>query len=41
MSFIDYLLGKRKNTADVAKERLHFIIAHERTRRSGDLRLGD
>ncbi|CAK0766244.1 Z-ring positioning protein MinE [Gammaproteobacteria bacterium] len=31
MSFLDYLLGRRRNTAEVAKERLQIILAHERS----------
>jgi cell division topological specificity factor len=35
MSFLDYLLGrKRNNTAEVAKERLQIILAHERRTRN-------
>ncbi len=34
MSFFDYLLGSRKKTASVAKERLQIILAHERSGRS-------
>ncbi len=30
MSFLDYLLGSRKKTAHVAKDRLKLILAHER-----------
>jgi cell division topological specificity factor len=30
MSFLDYLFGQKKSTANVAKERLQLIIAHER-----------
>lgn len=31
MSIFDYLLGNRKKTASVAKERLQIILAHERS----------
>ena len=34
MAFLDYLLRKRKPTANVAKERLQIILAHERSRRN-------
>ncbi|CAK0770406.1 Z-ring positioning protein MinE [Gammaproteobacteria bacterium] len=35
MSLLDYLLGRRKqNTAELAKERLQIILAHERTNRN-------
>lgn len=30
MSFISFLLGEKKKTAPVAKERLQIILAHER-----------
>ncbi|MEQ5837024.1 cell division topological specificity factor MinE [Marinobacter sp. R17] len=30
MSFFDYFKSKKKNTANVAKERLQIIVAHER-----------
>lgn len=30
MSFISFLLGEKKKTASVAKERLQIILAHER-----------
>ena len=30
MSLLSFLLGERKNTAGVAKERLQTILAHER-----------
>ena len=30
MSFLDYLFGQKPKTAVAAKERLQFIIAHER-----------
>ena len=29
LSLLDYLLGRRRNTAEVAKERLQIILAHE------------
>jgi cell division topological specificity factor len=32
MSFLSFLLGQKKNTANVAKERLQIILAHERGR---------
>jgi cell division topological specificity factor len=34
MSFLSLLLGEKKKTATVAKERLHFILAHERSGRN-------
>ena len=33
MSFFSFLLGEKKKTASVAKERLQIILAHERTGR--------
>jgi cell division topological specificity factor len=30
MSFLEYLLGGKKKTASIAKERLQIILAHER-----------
>jgi cell division topological specificity factor len=30
MSFLSFLLGEKKKTASVAKERLQIILAHER-----------
>ena len=30
MSFLSFLLGEKKKTAAVAKERLQIILAHER-----------
>ena len=33
-SFLSFLLGVKKQTASVAKERLQIILAHERTGRS-------
>lgn len=33
MSFLDYFKTKKKNTANVAKERLQIIVAHERSKR--------
>ena len=33
MSFLSFLLGEKKNTANVAKERLQIILAHERSGR--------
>ena len=34
MSFLSFLLGEKKQTAGVAKERLQIILAHERSGRS-------
>jgi cell division topological specificity factor len=34
MSFLTFLLGEKKKTATVAKERLQIILAHERSGRS-------
>ena len=34
MSFLDYFRSKNKTTANVAKERLQIIVAHERTARN-------
>ena len=34
MSILDYFLGNRKKTANVARERLQIILAHERNGRS-------
>ena len=31
MSFLSFLLGEKKQTASVAKERLQIILAHERS----------
>ena len=31
MSLLSLLLGEKKKTANVAKERLQFILTHERT----------
>ena len=33
MGLLDFILGKRPNTASVAKERLQIVLAHERWRR--------
>ena len=33
-SFLSFLLGEKKKTATVAKERLQIILAHERSGRS-------
>ncbi|AZV92743.1 cell division topological specificity factor MinE [Kerstersia gyiorum] len=33
MSFLSFLLGQKKPTANVAKERLQIILAHERSGR--------
>ena len=35
MSFLTFLLGEKKKTASVAKERLQIILAHERGSRGG------
>jgi cell division topological specificity factor len=35
MSFLDYLLGNKKKSASVARERLSIILAHERAGREG------
>lgn len=35
MSFLDYLLGNKKKSASVARERLQIILAHERAGRDG------
>ncbi len=35
MSILDYFLGPRKKTANVARERLQIILAHERAGRTG------
>lgn len=35
MSFLSFLLGQKKTSASVAKERLQIILAHERTGDSG------
>ncbi|MDO9482868.1 MAG: cell division topological specificity factor MinE [Polaromonas sp.] len=34
-SFLSFLLGEKKKTASVAKERLQIILAHERSGRQG------
>ncbi|MFT6591019.1 MAG: cell division topological specificity factor [Rhodoferax sp.] len=34
MSFISFLVGEKKKTANVAKERLQIILAHERSGRN-------
>lgn len=34
MSFLDYFRSTKKNSAQVAKERLQVVIAHQRTARS-------
>ncbi|GAB3628710.1 Cell division topological specificity factor [Pandoraea terrae] len=34
MSILSFLLGEKKKTASVAKERLQIILAHERTGKS-------
>lgn len=34
MSFLSFLLGEKKKTASVAKERLQIILAHERSNRN-------
>lgn len=33
MSFLSFLIGEKKQTASVAKERLQIILAHERSGR--------
>ena len=38
MSFFSFLLGEKKKTASVAKERLQIILAHERSSLSGKKR---
>jgi cell division topological specificity factor len=35
MSLLSFLLGEKKKTANVAKERLQIILAHERGGRGG------
>lgn len=35
MSFLDYFRANKKKSANLAKERLQIIVAHERNRRSG------
>ncbi|MBB5019171.1 cell division topological specificity factor [Chitinivorax tropicus] len=35
MSFLSYLLGRKQPSAQVAKERLQIILAHERSGRTG------
>jgi len=35
MTLLQYLLGRRKNTASVAKERLQIILAREHADRNG------
>ncbi|HSW06410.1 cell division topological specificity factor MinE [Aquabacterium sp.] len=35
MSLLSFLLGEKKKTASVAKERLQIILAHERSGRGG------
>ena len=34
MGFLSFFVGEKKKTANVAKERLQLILAHERTGRS-------
>ncbi|MEY2781595.1 MAG: Cell division topological specificity factor [Pseudomonadota bacterium] len=34
MSFLSFILGEKKKSASVAKERLQIILAHERTGRN-------
>ena len=34
MSFLSFLIGEKKKTASVAKERLQIILAHERSGRN-------
>jgi cell division topological specificity factor len=38
MSFLSFLLGEKKKTASVAKERLQIILAHERGGSRGGLK---
>ena len=35
MSLVSFLLGEKKKTASVAKERLQIILAHERSGKGG------
>jgi len=35
MSLLDYFRKERKNSANVAKERLQILVAHDRVRTSG------
>ena len=35
MAWLDYFRSSRKSSASIAKERLHFVVAHERTQRNG------
>jgi cell division topological specificity factor len=35
MSILSFLLGEKKKTAGIAKERLQIILAHERSGRGG------
>ena len=35
MSLLSFLLGEKKKTAGIAKERLQLILAHERSGRGG------
>jgi len=35
MSFLSFLLGEKKKTATIAKDRLQIILAHERAGRNG------
>ena len=35
MSILSFLLGEKKKTAGIAKERLQLILAHERSGRGG------
>ena len=39
MSLLSFLLGEKKKTASVAKERLQIILAHERSGRGAAARL--
>ena len=34
MALLDFFLSRKKNTANIAKERLQIIVAHERGQRS-------
>jgi cell division topological specificity factor len=35
MAFLDYFRAKKANTANIAKERLQVIVAHQRSERRG------
>ncbi|KJS69711.1 MAG: cell division topological specificity factor MinE [Serpentinimonas sp.] len=36
MSFLSFLLGEKKKTASIAKDRLQIILAHERSGRNAN-----